>query len=165
MSYGATPDVHYVRRQRWMIAVIIMLAFVVVLIRVQLHPGFDENKFQGLYDHLCTELKERGDGQELYQKTRKVFRHAGTKPEVLFLYQFVGIYAGELEHPPKLAATDVPIYNAIVAGDFEEATALVHAALIESDDMTEGRARAWGKIIRELQPRWSHDCHAPVPHD
>lgn len=160
-SYSRVEEEH-ARRQKMIIGVLIVLTICFVALRVRLAPGYSEDEFAILYDDLCTEIQSDGDGKELFKRAKKQMRKAGTKPEVLFFFQFVGIYADELHPPRQLIEIEIPIREAVLAGRFDEAMSLTHHAMLETDAMTAGRGEAWGKMIRELRSRWTNGCRKPA---
>src|SRR5690625_3598697 len=161
MSTSQLTETEYVRRQKLIIAIVIALALVFVMLRINLHPGYSDEGFQPFYDDLCHVLKDEGDGNDLFRRAKKELRRTGTQADVMFFCQFSGIYTGEL-HPPKgLEDTDRAIRAAVMNGAFEDARELVRDGLSNTDEMTDGRAKAWGKLIRELERRWENDCSPP----
>lgn len=145
-------------RQKMIIFIFIALTFGFIMLRMNLHPGYSDEDFQVYYDDLCDVLQSNGDGVELHKQAKRKFRKVGTQPDVMFFFQFIGIYTGNLKHPKGLEDTDIPIREAVLEGRFDDAKELVRDALIDSDQMTDGRAKAWGKLIRELDARWENDC-------
>lgn len=148
-------------RQKIIIFIFIALTFGFIMLRMNMHPGYSEEGFQVYYDELCDVMQSNGDAEELHKRAKRKFKRVGTQPDVMFFYQFIGIYTENLKHPKGLEDTDIPIRQAVLEGRFDEAAELVRDALIHTDEMTDGRAKAWGKLIRELDARWENDCRKP----
>lgn len=159
----STPDLterEAVRRQKITIVLIVALAFTFVMLRLNLHVGYSEEGFQPFYDDLCLVLHNdpNADAEALYKRAKKEFRKTGTQADVMFFFQFIGIHTDQLKTPKGLEDTDIDIRKAVTHGAFEDAREQIRDALINSDEMTDGRAKAWGKLIRELERRWDNDC-------
>lgn len=148
-------------RQKIIIFIFIALTFGFIMLRMNLHPGYSDEDFQVYYDDLCDVMQSNGDVEELHKRAKRKFRRVGTQPNVMFFYQFIGIYTDNLKPPKGLEDTDIPIRQAVIEGRFDEARDMVRDALIHTDDMTDGRAKAWGKLIRELDARWENNCRKP----
>lgn len=152
-------------RQKVVIFIIIGLSFLFVVLRLNLHPGYTDEGFQPYYDELCQVLQGDADADDLYQRAKKELRRTGTQTDVMFYFQFIGIYTGNMETPANLIKSDGPIREAVVHGEFDLARQRVQDALLDTDEMTDGRAKAWGKLIRELRVRWDNDCIKPATED
>lgn len=161
MSTSNLTETEHVRRQKLIIVIIIALAVVFVMLRINLHPKYSEEGFQPYYNDLCEVLQGNGNADDLYQRAKKELRRTGTQTDVMFFFQFIGIYTGHLQTPKGLVDTDQGIRQAVQDGAFDDARERVRDALINTDEMTDGRAKAWGKLIRELESRWENDCVKP----
>src|SRR5690625_1631479 len=71
MSTSQLTETEYVRRQKLIIAIVIALALVFVMLRINLHPGYSDEGFQPFYDDLCHVLKDEGDGNDLFRRAKK----------------------------------------------------------------------------------------------
>lgn len=139
-----------------------LLAILFLALRLRMTPSYDHDEFQGLYDELCLELQAKGDGKELYKEARTQTRKAPNNTEVLFFFQFIGIYSGELNPPKQLTQIEDPIRNAVIEGQFDDALRIARDAVFETEEMTSGRGDAWGRMIRELRGRWDNNCQLPI---
>lgn len=145
-----------------MIVLVLTLAVFFFALRLYITPGFKAEEFEQLYDQLCADIQSGGDGEELFKAAKRQMRKAGNKPEVLFFFQFAGIYAGKLNPPKNLLEMEVPVREAVLEGRFDDAMDLVNHLVLETDEMTLGRGQAWGKLVRELRIRWENDCRKPA---
>lgn len=161
MSSSSPTKSEHASQQKLIIFIVVAVAFVFVMLRLNLHPRYNADEFAVYYDDLCEVLREDGDADALYDRAKREFKRTGTQVDVMFFFQFIGIYTDNMPTPKKFEATDAPIRLAVHEARFEEARDFVRTALIESDEMTEGRAKAWGKLIRELEARWDNDCRKP----
>lgn len=148
-------------RQKIIILLFVVITFAFIMLRMNLHPGYSDEDFQVYYDDLCDVLQSDGDAEALHKRAKRKFRRVGTQADVMFFYQFIGIYTDNLKPPKGLEDTDIPIRQTVIEGRFDDARDMVRDALINTDDMTDGRAKAWGKLIRELEARWENDCRKP----
>lgn len=160
MSASDLTEGEYVRRQKLIIVIVVALALTFVMLRINLHPGYTDEGFQPFYDDLCHVLRSdsEAEAEALYTRAKKELRRTGTQADVMFFFQFIGIYTDHLKTPKGLEDTDQDIRKAVMLGAFEDAREQVRDALINTDEMTDGRAKAWGKLIRELERRWDNDC-------
>lgn len=153
----------YIQRSHYLsMALVGVIFFVFVLLRVQLAPGPDDEDVSALYDEICEALQGEQAIGTLFEQGRTLVRRGGTRMDLLFAFQFINAESGRTPAPGELEALELPVRGMLREGRFDDARETVQHEMLHTEAMSAGRAEIWFAFISEIERRWGNDCRLPA---